>query len=411
MKTVLRWLWSNLGLFLLSLSLSLLIWTTAVEQENPTVEQKFPSAIPVVLVGQPEGMVAYGQTDARVSVVLRAPQSVWATLRAEDLRAVVDVSGLKPGTYVLPVRVQVALRPIVVRQVDPPTVVVNLEPVAEAEIPVRVWLEGNPALGYIARPPETEVLTVTVSGPASLVARAVEARAAVSVEGRRSPVDTELTLEPYDAEGKKVPYLTLSPSRITVHVAIEQLSGFRDVAVIVRLEGKVASGYRISSVTVEPAVVTVYGSPEVISGIPGYLETVPLNLRDTRETIETRLPLNIPSGVSLLMAEPVVAVRVTVVPIEGSVTLKRPVEVQGLAPGLGATVAPEEVEVILNGPLPILEELRPEDVRVLVDLFGLNTGRYSLEPTVVVAPSGVTVGAVLPATVQVEIAPAVTPTP
>lgn len=411
MKAVLRWLWSNLGLFLLSLALSLLIWTTAVEQENPTVEQKFPSAIPVVLVGQPEGMVAYGQTDARVSVVLRAPQSVWATLRAEDVRAVVDVSGLKPGTHTLPVRVQIAVQPVIVRRVDPQTVVVNLEPAAKAEIPVHVWLEGNPALGYIARPPETDVLTVTVSGPASLVSRAVEARAAVPVEGRRSPVDMELTLEPYDAEGKKVPYLTLSPARIRVHVAVEQLSGFRDVAVIVRLEGRVASGYRISSVTVEPAVVTVYGSPEIISGIPGYLETVPLDLRDTRETIETRLPLNIPSGVSLLMAEPVVTVRVTVVPIEGSVTLKRPVEVQGLAPGLVATIAPQEVEVILNGPLPILEELRPEDVRVLVDLFGLNAGRYSVEPTVVVAPAGVTVGAVLPATVQVEITPPVTPTP
>ncbi|RME35780.1 MAG: hypothetical protein D6793_06880 [Thermoflexia bacterium] len=411
MRAVLRWIWNNLGLFVLSLALSLLIWTTAVEQENPTVEQKFPSPIPVVLVGQPEGMIAYGQTDAKVTLVLRAPRSVWTTLRPEDLRAVVDVSGLKPGTHVLPVRVQVAARPVMVRQVEPPTVVVNLEPVAKAEIPVRIWLEGNPAVGYIARPPETDVLTVTVSGPASLVARAVEARAAVSVEGRRSPVDTELELDPCDAEGKRVPYLSLSPSRIAVHVAVEQLSGFRDVAVIVRLQGRVASGYRISSVTVEPAVVTVYGSPEVISQIPGYLETVPLDLQGTRETIETRLPLNIPSGVSLLMAEPVVTVRVTVVPIEGSVTLKRPVEVQGLAPELTAVVAPEEVEVILNGPLPVLEELRPEDVRVLVDLFGLNTGRYSLEPVVVVAPAGVTVGAVLPATVQVEIAPAVTPTP
>lgn len=176
MKPVLRWLWSNLGLFLLSMALSLLIWTTAVEQENPTVEQKFPAPIPVVLVGQPEGMVAYGQTDAKVSVVLRAPRSIWGTLRAEDLRAVVDVSGLKPGTYVLPVRVQVAVRPVVVRRVDPPTIAVTLEPVAKAEIPVRIWLEGNPALGYIARPPETDVLTVTVSGPASLVAHAVEAR-------------------------------------------------------------------------------------------------------------------------------------------------------------------------------------------------------------------------------------------
>ncbi|MBC7226243.1 MAG: hypothetical protein H5T61_03315 [Thermoflexales bacterium] len=411
MRKALRWLWSNLGLILFSLALSILIWATAVEQENPTLEQTFPSAIPVSLTNPPEGMIAYGQTDARVSVVLRAPQSVWKALRPEDIRASVNLSGLKPGTHSLPVQVQVALGPVQVRRVEPATLLVYLEKITQAEVPVRVRLEGNTPLGYIARPPETDVLTVTVSGPESLVAQVVEAQAVVSVEGRRADVDGEFDLKPYDGQGKEVPYITLAPSRITVHVAVEQLSGFRDLAVTARLTGQVASGYRISGITVEPPVVTVYGAPEVISQIPGYLETAPLDLENTKESLEVRLPLVTPEGVSLLMKEPVVTVRVTVVPIEGSMTVRRPVEVQGLAPGLTATVAPEEVEVILNGPLPVLEELRPEDVRVLVDLFGLNAGRYSLEPQVVVTPQGVVVGAVLPATVQVEISLPVTPTP
>jgi YbbR domain-containing protein len=278
-------------------------------------------------------------------------------------------------------------------------------------VPVRVRLEGNTPLGYVARPPESNTLTVTVSGPASLVAQVVEAQAVVSVEGRRADVDGEFDLRPYDAQGKEVPYIALTPSRITVHIAIEQMSGFRDVAVTARLTGQVASGYRISGITVDPPVVTVYGAPEVISQIPGYLETAPLDLENTKESLDVRLPLVAPEGVSLLMKEPLVVVRVTVVPIEGSMTVRRPVEIQGLAPGLTATVAPEEVEVILNGPLPVLEELRPEDVRVLVDLFNLTPGQYSREPQVVVTPPGVTVGAILPATVQVEISIPVTPTP
>jgi len=410
MRNALRWLWSNLGLILLSLALSTLIWATAVEQENPTLEQAFPSAIPVSLTNTPAGMIAYGQTDARVSVVLRAPQSVWKALRPEDIRASVNLSGLKPGTHALPVQVQVGLGPVQVRRVEPSTLLVYLEKVTRSEVPVRVRLEGNPPLGYIARPPETAVLTVTVSGPESLVAQVVEAQAVVSVEGRRADVDGEFDLKPYDAQGKEVPYITLTPSRIAIHVAVEQLSGFRDLAVTARLTGQVASGYRISGITVDPPVVTVYGAPEVISRIPGYLETAPLDLENTRESLEVRLPLVAPEGVSLLMKEPLVVVRVTVVPIEGSMTVRRPVEVQGLAPGLTATVAPEEVEVILNGPLPVLEELRPEDVRVLVDLFNLTPGQYSREPQVVVTPSGVTVGAILPATVQVEISLPVTPT-
>lgn len=411
MRTALVWLWNNLGLLLLSLTLSLLIWATAVEQENPTLEQTFPSAIPVLLKDPPAGMMAYGQTDVRVSVVLRAPQSVWRALRPEDIRAFVNLGGLKPGSHHLPIQVQVNLRPAQVRRVEPSTLLVHLEPLVQAEVPVRVRLEGNTPLGYIARPPESAVLTATVSGPASLVAQVVEAQAMVSVEGRRADVDGEFDLKPYDGQGKEVPYITLTPSRIAVHVAVEQLSGFRDLAVTARLTGQVASGYRISGITVEPPVVTVYGAPEVISQIPGYLETAPVNLENTNKSLEVRLPLIAPGGVSLLMPEPVVTVRITVAPIEGSMTVRRPVEVQGLTPGLTVTVAPEEVEVILNGPLPVLEKLRPEEVRVLVDLFGLTPGQYSREPQVVVTPAGVTVGAVLPATVQVEIAPPVTPTP
>lgn len=411
MRRALRWLWSNLGLLILSLALSLLIWATAVEQENPTIEQPFPSTIPVSLTSPPEGMVAYGQTDARVSVMLRAPKSVWSSLRAEDIRAFVDLKGLGPGTHYLPVQIQVNLKPSQVRRVEPATLPVHLEQLEEAEVPVRVRLEGNTPIGYVARPPETRELTAIIRGPASLVSQVVEAGAVVSVEGRRADVDSEFDLKPYDAQGKVVPYVTLTPSRITVHVPVEQLSGFRDLAVTVRLTGRVAPGYRISSVTVDPQVVTVYGAPETIVGIPGYLETKPLDLDNTPENMEVRLPLKTPEGVSLLMPEPVVTVRVTVVPIEGSATFRRPVEIQGLAPGLTATVAPEEVDVILNGPLPVLEELRPEDVRVLVDVFGLGVGRYSVEPQVVIAPPGLTVGAVLPTTVQVEIMLPVTPTP
>lgn len=411
MRGAIRWLWSNLGLLILSLALSLLIWATAVEQENPTIEQAFPSAVPVSLTNLPEGMIAYGPTDARVSVVLRAPRSVWSSLQAEDIRAFVDLNGLKPGTHYLPVQVQVNLKPAQVRRVEPATLLIHLELLEQAEVPVKVRLEGNTPIGYIARPPEIQKQTVTVHGPASLVAQVVEVRAVLSVEGRRADVDGEFDLKPYDAQGKEVPYITVIPSRIAVHVSVEQLSGFRDLAVTARLQGQVAPGYRISGITVEPPVVTVYGAPEIITQIPGYLETEPLNLDNTKENLEVRLPLKAPEGVSLLMQEPVVTVRVNVVPIEGSATFRRPVEIQGLAPGLTATIAPEEVEVILNGPLPVLEELRPEDVRVLVDLFGRTAGRYSLEPQVVVTPQGLTVGAVLPATVQVEITLPVTPTP
>jgi hypothetical protein len=77
--------------------------------------------------------------------------------------------------------------------------------------------------------------------------------------------------------------------------------------------------------------------------------------------------------------------------------------------------------VILSGPLPLLEGLEPNDVRVVLDLFGLLVGSHQIEPQVVV-PEGIVAQNILPAALQVEImvplpatatptaAPTVTPT-
>jgi len=411
MKKALRWLISNLGLILLSLILAVLVWAAAVEQGNPTIERRFPSAIPVTVTGVPEGMIAYGETELQVHVTLRAPTSVWNNLQQKDLRAVVDLSGLDAGAHQVPIDVQVDQGPVMERGVEPRTAAITLEPRGENRVPVHIRIEGNTALGYTARPAVVSPVTATVSGPTSLVAQVANATATVSVEGKRADVEGEFELRPRDAEGEAMPHITVSPATVSIRVPIEQLSGFRDLAITAVLEGQVAPGYRISSVTVDPPVVTAYGKPEVIAEIPGYLQTAPMDVEGETSDKEVRLPLQPPEGVSLLMEEPVVTVRVDIVPVEGSLTLQREVTVQGLSPNLTAIVAPQSVEVILTGPLSELEQLEQDDVRVIADVFGLSPGSHSVEPKAVVTPEDIVAKSILPATVQVEITTQVTPTP
>jgi hypothetical protein len=58
--------------------------------------------------------------------------------------------------------------------------------------------------------------------------------------------------------------------------------------------------------------------------------------------------------------------------------------------------------VILSGPLPRLQSLTAQDVKVIADLFGLEPGMHKVKPTIVV-PEGLSVESVLPDTVEVEI--------
>jgi YbbR domain-containing protein len=80
---------------------------------------------------------------------------------------------------------------------------------------------------------------------------------------------------------------------------------------------------------------------------------------------------------------------------------------------LFAQAAPDVVSVILDGPLPVLESLAPQDVRVVLDLLGQPVGTHQIEPEVIVLPPGVTVRTLLPDTIEVTVSrtPFATPTP
>jgi YbbR domain-containing protein len=149
----------------------------------------------------------------------------------------------------------------------------------------------------------------------------------------------------------------------------------------------------------------------LIESLPGYVETSTLDLSGASSNIVTQLALNLPSGV-LLTGDQAVSVQIEIVPIEDSRTVSfRQVEVIGLGTGLTAEISPTTVDVILSGPLPVLNSLQPADVHVRVDLTGLTAGTYQLVPIVVVAEQGVSVQSILPGTVEVTISKATATTP
>jgi hypothetical protein len=115
-----------------------------------------------------------------------------------------------------------------------------------------------------------------------------------------------------------------------------------------------------------------------------------------------------------LIGEQSVSVKVGIAPIEGSRTISyRPVEIIGLKTGLRAELSPQTVDVILSGPLPVLDSLAISDVHVQIDLTGLSPGTYQLTPRVFITQLNITVESILPGTVEViiTIIGAITPTP
>lgn len=409
MKAALRWTASNVPLMVLALVLATLASVVAVEEGDPTLEERYPQAIPVTLSEQPEGMVIVGEFVEYVQVTVRAPESVWRSLTLDDFTATVDLTHLSTGVHSVPVQATLNKHPSRMILVDPEYITMELEPGAEHSVPVRVQVEGKPALGYLMQTPAIVPHQVTVSGPSTYVTQVVEAVTQISVQDANADIEGEFQLQIQDGEGQPVPHVTLAPEAVNVRIPIELSGYYRSLAVKVVLEGDIAPGYFNPSISVEPPSVTVFGAPDVITALPGFIETEPIDVEGAQANVIVRPALNVPPNVAVVSGQQVEVI-VSIEAIQSSLTVEIAPELQGLEPGLTATISPETVEVILSGPLPLLDALEADDVRVVLDLFDLPHGTHQIEPQIVV-PEGVTAQSILPPTVQVEIFVPLTPTP
>ena len=150
--------------------------------------------------------------------------------------------------------------------------------------------------------------------------------------------------------------------------------------------------------------------PSLVNDLPGYVETEPLNLDGSSQDTDTQLGLKLPEGVSVV-GDQTVQVQVGIAAIEGSLSLNNmKVEVIGLADGLDALVSPETVDVILTGPLPLLDKLSAGDVKIVIDVTGLTVGTHQLTPQAQIIINDVQVQSINPATIEVTISPNGKPT-
>lgn len=411
MQPILRWVGANIGTLVLSLFLAVAVWVAAVVSADPN-EQRTMRPIELQVIGQPSNLVIVNNLPSQVRLTLRAPRSIWDELEDNPglVRTWIDLTGLESGEHTVEVKTQVNISPIRFVEVDPHYITVRLEPLSRREIQVQLVVSGELPLGYRSGPPKINPELITISGPQSAVDAVVQARAEVQISGAVESIDQTLPVELIDDDGKPVSGLSVSAKEVSVNLPISLLGRFKNVAVKIVTTGQVANGYRLTNISVSPPTFTVFSeNPDLINEIPGYIETMPVDINNLVDDAAISVDLNLPRGITSVR-EPRVIVQVSVAAIEGSMTLTLPVEVIGLEPGFVASVSPDTVEVILAGPLFVLDRLTPDNFRVVIDVSGLPEGIYQRSPVVELAPEQVRIQTTLPETVEIEIQLAPTPT-
>lgn len=395
----------NIASLILAFILAVFIWVNASRTEDP-IRTRFLE-IPIRYVGLPADTVlaSGGETDV-VQLRLEGPDSLLQAAAPEDFSATVDLSQVPPGQETsVDINVTGKEQRLDISFITPEQVTVTLEQQVTRQIPVEVDLRGSVARGHSQGEPLLEPSTITVSGPGSRVNQL--GFALVTMFLNNAIETTTETIEPifYDAQGRvaSVTGLNLDTSEVKVTVPVEESAGFADKLVTVVWTGEPAPGYRLLSVSADPPSVLVEGRPTQVNRLTS-VRTEPVDITGLTESFRQAAVLDLPEGITV-DPEQTVSVNIEIEPILTTSTYIRAPELVGLDPQLEASVIPQQVRIVLFGPLPVLDSLVDEDVRVTVDVFGLGVGTYSIQPEVKVPDRGIEIRSVQPTAVTVTLAP------
>ena len=353
----------NGALKIFSLLLAFVLWFLIVQIEDP-VETRTFSNIQVKLVNtelldrQSKVYEVLDDTD-NVRVRVRAPRSVFESLRSNDIMAEADVSKLTdintvPITYYIQ-NVSVTYDSI---EGDHESVKLDVENKKTRWIDLTYNTIGEVAEGYMVYSVTPDQNRIEVTGPESIVNTISYAQTGIDVANAQRDLSANVELELFDENGDVVDQSRLTTNVSYVHMAVEVLAT-KTVPVEINYSGEPEDGYVVAGdVVCEPQNITIAGRSSAIENvtkvvIPGEKLSIAGATSDVVEVINLKecLPENV------RLADSGFNGRVSVtVPVEGIV--EKNIEIRA------------ENITITNVPEGVLAELADTSARYTLSLRG-----------------------------------------
>lgn len=242
-------------------------------------------------------------------------------------------------------------------------------------------------------------ISVIVYGPRTLLRSLPERgiRKSIDLEGMGTGWTTIRILPDSISMPRGIEVVRVTPS--TVSLNLEPLMTVR-LQVVPQVIGTPPRRYRVAEVSVDPPQVLLKGGESELRDIHE-VKTHPVTLPRNAKDIEERMGLEL-DGLHLVeVSPPTVWVRVKFAPILKERALKD-IPVRSTPPEKSASIKPEKVEVLLRGPTESIEKLKGTDIKVSVDLQGLDRGVHRVTPKII-APKGVRILKVVPPVLEITL--------
>lgn len=389
------------SLKIVAVLIALLIWVvvhidpdTSPQSATSNTDTKVIEAAPIVAEGLDRNkyiLTAMEPTVARLVVEGRI--SSLRTATNDDYVVKLDLKGVEPGIRELPLTVEL---PSGIKEVElsPRVVTVHIEELETQTREVQVLTEGVPAEGYIVG--ESSIVggtgnVVEVTMPKDDYASLGTLAVTVDVTGADSTVtNKKAKIVAYDTQGNPMNNVTIVPDTLTAETKITLPA--KEVPVQLRYTGTLPDGFSLVSISTTVEKVTINARQDLLQQtamFDGYI----LDLSKVKGSGQVLVKAELPDGIAAVSLEEI-PVDVVLETLERRTINNVPITIAGLADDMKININNSNngrIDVVVKGAVSLLQKLKQSDVKLSLDVTGLQAGTHEL-----------TVDAELPAYLQVE---------
>jgi hypothetical protein len=286
----------NLGLRAIAVLLAVGLWFFVNAGQRGALA---PMRVPVSYRALPAGLVIVNQHPDFVQIEVRGPRTLLSLLDPDRMVLRLDLSGVALGQAVFKIGPEMfnVPRQTDVTRISPSQIVLDIDRIADHQVPIHVNVNGRPAPGYRVASARANPPVANVHGPSRFVFHVDSIQTSpVEVHGAKADVNQPVTLLP-PSERVTVE----GPRAIEATVAIAEIIGkreFRGLVVEVR-----DTDYKVK-VDPQRIAVIVRGPINQLSSLD-LQGAVYVTAEDVRPGMrDLPVQIDLPDGIQLVRANP-----------------------------------------------------------------------------------------------------------
>lgn len=299
----------NLGLKLVALLFSAVLWMVATDINDPLYETPYYNvSVQLVNTGsitaQNKTYKVLENTDT-VKVTVKGPSSVLSSISKDNIVAKADLSKMTEDNTV-PIEVSLNDKSlendVESIKADNSYVLLEIEEKRTEQLSVEVVRTGTLPDGYAIGKVSTDTNTISISGPASVIDPVKRAVVEVSMDGVVSDVNMQTQIKLLDEEGKEINNSNIKKNIESVRVTVPVLKT-KEIPVTYQTTGTPADGYVMTgTIACTPETVVVAGKDSALEEISEIaIPASELDVTDATESVTKTVNIQkyLPANISL----------------------------------------------------------------------------------------------------------------